>query len=40
LNLSPEDYDEARDGVMMGEETIVPPEKAADWLLRNVPGDI
>ena len=40
LNLSAKDYEEARDGVIVDEEAIVPPEKAADWLLRNVPGDI
>ena len=40
LNLTSEDYDEAREGILLDEETIVPPEKAGEWLGRNVPGNI
>lgn len=40
VNMTEEDLEEARDGMIVEEERIVPPDKAAAWLHRNIPGDI
>lgn len=40
VNLTEADYEEARDGVLMQDLVIVTPERAADWMRRNIPGNI